>query len=95
MQNREPTPTTDQIFADHLRLNHLSEERLQEILRRMCRSLTDAQGNLLSDFLFVMAKGKDRLKIHRRFLQLLDQELDNQHEHQGRQDPPYRAVKVS
>jgi hypothetical protein len=64
---------------------------LQEILRRMCRSLADPQGNLLRDFLFCIGP-KERDKVHRRFMKLLFDELmeqhDYQHEHQGEQGPP-------
>jgi hypothetical protein len=78
--------TTDEIFATTLREwgGANAEDELQEILVRMCRSLSDAQGNLLYDFLCLGCVGKHRVKIHQRFIRLLVDELMNQHDYQHR-----------
>jgi hypothetical protein len=102
MKSRKPKAkvNADEIFVAQLRSMSLNEDDLQEILRRMCRSLSDVQGNHLGDFLFIIDP-KDRAKVHRRFVKLLGEELfnqhDYQHEHQGRQGPPTGrfAVKLS
>jgi hypothetical protein len=97
---KKPAPTSaEEAFAATLRSWNLDADDFQEILRRMCRSLSDHQGNLLFDFLFVIDP-KDRDKVQRQFIKLLGDELTAQHEyqhqHQGEQDPPtgkYAGVK--
>jgi hypothetical protein len=92
---RKPPPTaTDEVFTAQLRYTDKSAtaDDFQEIVRRMCRSLSDDQGSLLYDFLFMFKESKNRDKVHRRFMQLLSTELINQsgyqREHQGEQGPP-------
>lgn len=99
MKKPAPTATADEDFAAQLRWWNIEPDDFQEILRRMCRSLSDPQGNVLYDFLFVIG-AKDRVKVHKQFMKLLDIELqaqhDYQHEHQGEQGPPtgrYAGVK--
>ena len=96
MRTHTSTLGTDLIFNAMLvrEFGPDAEEHLQTTLRRMCRSLTSAQGNLLGDLIsFPLSLGKDRLKLRRHFLDLLDQELmnqhDYQHQHEGHQDPPH------
>jgi hypothetical protein len=96
----KPTTTAEQVFAAQLRSwNGPTPDDIQEILRRMCRSLSDRQGNVLVNFLFVDSY-KNRVQIHRHFMKLLWDELFAQHEyqhrHQGEQGPPtgkYVGVK--
>ena len=59
MKKPPPIPAA-KIFAATLHNWKIDPDDFQEILRRMCRSLSDPQGNVLYDFLFVIGPERDR-----------------------------------